>query len=254
MEYNEIEALLTERAVTGGEQIREVWQEGDMDLSKMEKQLEESWERIDEKMSNDDRWRAWLTGIPLLVGLAVLVWVIRQVLVQEDEYRRMHGIDHVMPGGKTERRRASADWRSPFDRRAHEARQAPVGAVRKPEPEMAGEDEEAPARMKTRSGASTYDLPGQDGQAQARRDEDLTRIEGIGPKISAVLKKAGIRTFKELGETNSLRLTQILSEAGIPLGLANPETWPEQARLAAEGRWEDFEALKARLNRGRKTA
>lgn len=221
-----------------------------MDLSKMEKQLEESWERIDEKVSNDDRWRAWLTGIPLLVGLAVLVWVIRRVLVQEDDNGRMHRMDQPIPFGNTGRRRGSADWRSPFDHRAHQARQAPAGAARKPEPEMAIEDDEAPAPVKTRSGAFTNDSPGQG----AGRDEDLTRIEGIGPKISTVLKKAGIRTFKELGDTNSLRLTQILSEAGIPLGLANPETWPEQARLAAEGRWEDFEALKARLNRGRKTA
>lgn len=226
-----------------------------MDLSKMEKQLEESWERIDEKVSNDDRWRAWLTGIPLLVGLAVLVWVIRRVLVQEEEYRRMHEMGHAMPGGKTAQRRSFGDWQSPFDPRSREVRQAPVGAARKPEPELAGEDDEAPVPMKARNGVVTYDFPGQAGQTQiGGREEDLTRIEGIGPKISGVLKKAGIRTFKDLSDTNSLRLTQILTEAGIPLGLANPESWPEQARLAAEGRWEDFDALKERLNRGRRAA
>jgi len=68
--------------------------------------------------------------------------------------------------------------------------------------------------------------------------DDLTRIYGIGPKIASVLNAAGITTFAQLYETGAERVGELLDAAGIPL--AQPETWMEQARLAASG---DFELL-----------
>jgi predicted flap endonuclease-1-like 5' DNA nuclease len=63
--------------------------------------------------------------------------------------------------------------------------------------------------------------------------DDLTRIKGIGPKISGVLQGAGICTFADLAATDVSRLEQILTKADIRL--ADPQTWPEQASLAAAG-------------------
>ena len=80
--------------------------------------------------------------------------------------------------------------------------------------------------------------------------DDLKRIEGIGPKISGVLQEAGIRTFAQLAITDASELKQILQEAGIRL--AEPSTWPEQAALAADGRWEALEALQGELVGGRR--
>ncbi len=80
--------------------------------------------------------------------------------------------------------------------------------------------------------------------------DDLTRIEGIGPKISGVLQSAGIATYQELAEAGVDRLQTILSEAALPL--ANPDTWPEQARLAAAGQWGELEALQETLKGGRR--
>ena len=82
--------------------------------------------------------------------------------------------------------------------------------------------------------------------------DDLKRIEGIGPKISGVLQQAGISTFAQLADTEVERLRDILA-ASDPrlLRLADPTTWPEQARLAASGEWEALVALQKRLNRGR---
>ena len=80
--------------------------------------------------------------------------------------------------------------------------------------------------------------------------DDLTHIEGIGPKISGLLQAAGIMTFAQLAATNASQLDQIVKEAGITL--ADASTWPEQARLAAAGEWVALEALQDELKGGRR--
>jgi len=84
-------------------------------------------------------------------------------------------------------------------------------------------------------------------------EDDLTIIEGIGPKISASLKEHGIRTFTQLARTDTERLQAILAEAGPAFKLAAPavKSWPEQAHLAAQGEWEQLHALKDSLKAGR---
>lgn len=80
--------------------------------------------------------------------------------------------------------------------------------------------------------------------------DDLVIIEGIGPKINSLLQQAGIRAFAQLAEATPERLSEILRAAG--LRLANPETWPEQARLAAQGDWSALETYQKQLKGGRK--
>lgn len=83
--------------------------------------------------------------------------------------------------------------------------------------------------------------------------DDLKVIEGIGPKISSVLQAAGITTFAQLAEASAEQLEQILEEADPNLlRLAKPATWPEQAKLAAEGRWEKLEELQDELHGGQR--
>ncbi len=79
--------------------------------------------------------------------------------------------------------------------------------------------------------------------------DDLTKIEGIGPKIAATFQGAGINTFEQLAAADVERLQEILDNAGIRLG--NPATWPEQARLAAAGAWKALETLQDELDGGR---
>ena len=80
--------------------------------------------------------------------------------------------------------------------------------------------------------------------------DDLKRIEGIGPKISASLQGAGITTFAQLAATEAPRLNEILDAAG--LSRADPGTWPEQAKLAAAGHWDELAALQKELKWGRR--
>ena len=79
---------------------------------------------------------------------------------------------------------------------------------------------------------------------------DLKIIEGIGPKIESILHEAGIRTYTELAAASVSQLEKIVREdAGIRI--AFPDTWPEQSRLAAEGKWAELEKLQDELKGGR---
>lgn len=81
--------------------------------------------------------------------------------------------------------------------------------------------------------------------------DDLTKIEGIGPKIREVLEKADIRSFRSLSETSLERLHNMLEQAGQRFKTHDPSTWPEQAALAAKGAWEKLEAWQKTLKGGR---
>jgi predicted flap endonuclease-1-like 5' DNA nuclease len=85
------------------------------------------------------------------------------------------------------------------------------------------------------------------------KPDDLTLLEGIGPKIASLLQAAGITTFTQLAEADLGRLSQILKDAGLQ-HLANPATWPEQAGLAAAGKWEELKVLTDNLKGGRRVA
>lgn len=81
--------------------------------------------------------------------------------------------------------------------------------------------------------------------------DDLKLIEGIGPRIAAVLGEQGITTFRQLSETPVERLRDIL-RSYPNLRLADPATWPEQAALAARGDWPALTALQDSLKGGRR--
>ncbi len=82
--------------------------------------------------------------------------------------------------------------------------------------------------------------------------DDLTIVEGIGPKIAEVLTAAGISTYAELAKTDAEKVKEILTEAGSNFNTADPTTWAEQAQLAADGKFEELEKLKAELDGGKK--
>jgi predicted flap endonuclease-1-like 5' DNA nuclease len=105
--------------------------------------------------------------------------------------------------------------------------------------------EEAPAEPKEAEEAPV--------ETKASKPDDLTRIEGIGPKIASVLQGAGITTFAQLADATPEDLAEILEAADPRLRrLANPTTWPEQAALTAAGEWEAHEALRSELKGGRR--
>jgi|SRR5215212_1415987 len=90
---------------------------------------------------------------------------------------------------------------------------------------------------------------------RARYDEkasadDLTKIEGIGPKVAKVLDQAGITTFDALAQADPSDVKKVLNDAGLQM--MNPEGWIEQADLAAKGDWNELEQLQGELKGGRR--
>jgi len=80
--------------------------------------------------------------------------------------------------------------------------------------------------------------------------DNLTKIEGIGPKIEQLLNKAGIRSFKMLGAVDVKTLRTILDKAGPRYKMHNPKTWRTQAKLAANGKWDKLTKLQKELKGG----
>jgi len=80
--------------------------------------------------------------------------------------------------------------------------------------------------------------------------DDLTRIEGIGPKLQEILYGAAIQTYALLAGQGPDELRAIIKDAGFSAPF-NPDTWPQQAALAAEGKWEQLDSLQDQLVAGR---
>ncbi|WP_442846988.1 hypothetical protein [Leeuwenhoekiella sp. H156] len=70
--------------------------------------------------------------------------------------------------------------------------------------------------------------------------DDLTIVEGITIEIASLLKQNGINTWKELSTTSAERCREILTSSGRATDTHQPATWPDQARLAYEGKWEEL--------------
>ncbi len=76
--------------------------------------------------------------------------------------------------------------------------------------------------------------------AKAAAIDDLTKVEGIGPKAAAAFNDAGITTFAALGDSEVPALQKILDESEGRFGGMNPGSWPKQAKMAAEGKWDEL--------------
>ncbi len=82
-------------------------------------------------------------------------------------------------------------------------------------------------------------------------EDDLTIIEGIGPKAAEVLIAAGISTFAVLAITDADKVKEILTSATARVGHLDPTTWAQQSQLAADGKMDELEELKLKLNNGK---
>jgi molybdopterin-containing oxidoreductase family membrane subunit len=87
--------------------------------------------------------------------------------------------------------------------------------------------------------------------AESTTKDDLTKVEGIGPKINEILNNGGIFSFKQLSETDPSKLKELLVAAGPKFQMHKPASWPEQAGLAADGKWDELKVLQDNLSGGK---
>jgi len=79
--------------------------------------------------------------------------------------------------------------------------------------------------------------------------DDLTKIEGIGPKIAEIFVAAGIKTFADLSDSKVADLRELLEEN--KLSSHDPKTWSKQATLAKNEKWDKLAELQDELKGGK---
>ncbi len=94
-------------------------------------------------------------------------------------------------------------------------------------------------------GGSTTEMP------KGIKMNDLTAVEGIGPKIAETLVAAGIDTWEKLGNTMASKIKEVLDAAEGNFAAHDPATWPTQAKMAAEGKWALLKAWQDKLDGGK---
>ena len=85
---------------------------------------------------------------------------------------------------------------------------------------------------------------------KSAKADDLKKIEGAGPKAAEALVAAGLDTFAKVAKADPAKLSEILTEASSRLSHLVTTTWPKQAGLAAEGKWDELKELQDRLDGG----
>lgn len=139
---------------------------------------------------------AFLIGIGAALGGLVILWLLR-VLREEEETERAERVPSPRP----------EEYNIPI----------PLS----PEPDES--EEAAPATPRTRRPAV---------ERLATPEDDLTRIDGIGPKYADGLRKLGISSFSVLATQKPDELADNLKELGLRIigDRIEAEDWVGQAR------------------------
>ena len=72
-------------------------------------------------------------------------------------------------------------------------------------------------------------------------EDDLKKIEGVGPKIESLMKEGGLKTWTQVAAASPESIKEILVAAGSRYQMHDPTSWPLQAGMAAEGKWDELE-------------
>ncbi len=111
------------------------------------------------------------------------------------------------------------------------------------------EADQAPKAAPKKESAPKKEAPAK--KAADAAGDDLKKIEGIGPKIAELLNAAGIQSYADLAGTDIDKIKEVLDEAGSRYKMHDPTTWPEQAQMAADGKWDELKELQENLKGGK---
>ncbi len=118
------------------------------------------------------------------------------------------------------------------------------GADKSASKKVAAPKQEAPKKEV----AAKAETPKKASSKKAVSADDLKKVEGIGPKIAETLIAAGISTYAELAKTDSAKIDEIIGDVR---GNHVTDTWPAQAKLAAEGKWDELKKWQDELDGGK---
>ena len=188
----------------------------------------------------EERSFSWLSLLIPAALVAAIFWLLPRLKEEEDG----QGQTERRPGQSKQKNISMEQSRAAQESRAEHERQS--GLQRQQMRQDQTQQERPQKEMKQPQAKER----GQEKSGQrASGGDKLEEIEGIGPKTADVLRGQGITTFRQLADTPIERLNEIMEEAGFRIN--PPDTWPEQARYAADGDWDGLKSLKERLQAGR---
>lgn len=84
------------------------------------------------------------------------------------------------------------------------------------------------------------------------KENDLTLIEGVGPKLASLFRENGLDTWAKVAGASQKKLEETKEKIGPRHHIHDPKTWPRQAAMASKGEWKKLKAYQDSLSRGRR--
>jgi small subunit ribosomal protein S2 len=111
--------------------------------------------------------------------------------------------------------------------------------------------EDTPKQVKEEAAPKTEKKEKAEVKKTAKAEADnLTKIEGIGPKAAEALTKAGIDSYAKLAKAKADKIKEILTEASSRMAHLDPDSWPKQAKMAADGNWDKLKEWQEKAKGG----
>ena len=95
--------------------------------------------------------------------------------------------------------------------------------------------------------AAAIAVPVVDSAPVATDGDDLTRIKGLGPKLSRLLAELGVTRFEHIAAWTDADIAAIDAKLGAFAGRPTRDAWVEQARLLVSGDAAAYEAKFGKL-------
>ncbi len=112
--------------------------------------------------------------------------------------------------------------------------------------EVASAHEEV-AEVVTTPVAAEAEVPAAPVVVPAAGGDDLTRLKGVGPKLSARLKELGVVSFAQIAAWSEADLAAVDAQLGTFAGRPKRDSWVEQAGFLASGDVAGYEAKFGKL-------
>tara|TARA_R110002049_G_scaffold306800_4_gene505870 strand:+ start:815 stop:1357 length:543 start_codon:yes stop_codon:yes gene_type:complete len=83
------------------------------------------------------------------------------------------------------------------------------------------------------------------------KQDDLKVVEGIGPKIEGLFHSFDIKTWQALSDVSVAKCQEVLNSGGDRYRIHDPSSWPMQAKMCYEGKWEDLKRWQDKHKHGK---
>ncbi len=123
---------------------------------------------------------------------------------------------------------------------------APPVVAKTPKPEVdVAATKEAVAEEKSSSAKAAEDKEKStsivEAKSKTEKPDDLTKIEGVGPKAAEAMVAAGIDTYANVAKADADKIKEVLTESSSRMAHLDPTSWPKQAQMAADGNWDELQ-------------